>query len=59
MENDTFAIRMFKQNIEVDFLKEVTILVPLYWTPTLYAIFFMRIGAQTKHVVIYLFGRNS
>lgn len=40
MENDKFSIKMFKQDKGVDlFLKEVTTLVYLYWTPKLYAIF--------------------
>ena len=39
IEKGKFSIKMFKQ--ELIFLKEVTTLVPLYWTPKLYAIFSM------------------
>ena len=39
IEKGKFSIKMFKQ--ELIFLKKVTTLVPLYWTPKLYAIFSM------------------
>ena len=53
---DKFSIKMYKQDKVVDILfKEVTILVPLFWTPKLYAIFLCDLALrQNVFVCIYL-----
>ena len=41
MEQNKFSIKIFKQDKGVDlFFKEVTTLVPLYWTPKIYMLYF-------------------
>ena len=56
MEKDKFSIKIFKQDKGVDlFFKEVTTLVPLYWTPKLYAIFLCELALRQKiWLCIYL-----
>ena len=40
-KKDKFSIKIFKQDKGVDlFFKEVTTLVPLYWTPKIYMLYF-------------------
>ena len=60
MKKDKFSIKIFKQDKGVDlFFKEVTTLVPLYWTPKLYTIFLCELVLRQTHMVMYLFGCNS
>ena len=60
MEQNKFSIKIFKQDKGVDlFFKEVTTLVPLYWTPKLYTIFLCELALRQTHMVMYLFGCNS
>ena len=56
MEQNKFSIKIFKQDKGVDlFFKEVTTLVPLYWTPKLYAIFLCELALRQKiWLCIYL-----